>query len=412
MEDKAGVSNPYLCNKEKIYPSTIEYTRCRLNIIQDMTPGNGYTNREVPAEFNLIGLYARGTSQTVFRYKNIHLYAPSDPLNPDTDGDGMPDGWEAQYSLDPLDATDASLYNDGDGLTNLEEYNYGTDPTNPDTDGDGLNDGDEVSFSTDPNNPDTDSDGLLDGQEISMGKNPLKRDVHAFHLVVSFNWNVSDAYMTDFVQGMRLASNYLYDVTDGYMLFSTIEFYDNNQSWNTCNIKVYNSNVWPHVDVIGGIGNITDPSDDRYPIELPHHFDGSGFPWNYSWTNSNAYRTIIHEFGHYALYLYDEYLNSSGGQIPYNQRMHTVMAYQYTYSELSTPNNYSNPLPGTNTDTYHWAQYNQSCWETVFDFYRTLIEFDLDGDGITDTTFPLNYTVRSGPFDDVGQYMIVQVYNT
>nr|WP_269783408.1 thrombospondin type 3 repeat-containing protein [Marinibactrum halimedae] len=33
--------------------------------------------------------------------------------------------------------------NDGDGLTNTEEFLLGTDPTNPDTDGDGLFDGDD-----------------------------------------------------------------------------------------------------------------------------------------------------------------------------------------------------------------------------------------------------------------------------
>ena len=33
---------------------------------------------------------------------------------------------------------------DRDGLTNLQEYQLGTDPNNPDTDGDGLSDGNEV----------------------------------------------------------------------------------------------------------------------------------------------------------------------------------------------------------------------------------------------------------------------------
>ena len=33
---------------------------------------------------------------------------------------------------------------DGDGLSDSDELEHGTDPTNPDTDGDGLNDGDEI----------------------------------------------------------------------------------------------------------------------------------------------------------------------------------------------------------------------------------------------------------------------------
>jgi len=46
----------------------------------------------------------------------------------DDDGDGMPDSWELRNGLDPLSPADASLDNDGDGLTNLEEYLGGTNP--------------------------------------------------------------------------------------------------------------------------------------------------------------------------------------------------------------------------------------------------------------------------------------------
>jgi len=53
-----------------------------------------------------------------------------DPLDPDDDGDGMPDSWETANGLDPLDAADASLDQDGDRLTNHEEYEQGTDPRN------------------------------------------------------------------------------------------------------------------------------------------------------------------------------------------------------------------------------------------------------------------------------------------
>src|SRR5690606_26755506 len=56
--------------------------------------------------------------------------------------------------------------NDMDGLLRKDEERLGTDPLNPDTDGDGLNDGDEVNiYKTDPLNPDTDGDGLKDGAD-------------------------------------------------------------------------------------------------------------------------------------------------------------------------------------------------------------------------------------------------------
>ncbi|MGI9242647.1 MAG: type I secretion C-terminal target domain-containing protein, partial [Verrucomicrobiales bacterium] len=46
----------------------------------------------------------------------------------DADSDGMPDWWEDYYGLNRNSATDASGDLDGDGLTNLQEFQGGTDP--------------------------------------------------------------------------------------------------------------------------------------------------------------------------------------------------------------------------------------------------------------------------------------------
>jgi ELWxxDGT repeat protein len=67
----------------------------------------------------------------------------------DTDGDGMPDGYETANGLDPKDPDDAGNDPDNDGLTNLEEYNAGTDPQDPDTDADGIGD----AFDNTPDTP-------------------------------------------------------------------------------------------------------------------------------------------------------------------------------------------------------------------------------------------------------------------
>lgn len=72
-----------------------------------------------------------------------------DPLSIDTDGDGMPDGWEVRNGLNAL-LDDSSLDPDGDGLSNAEELIHQADPHNADTDGDGTEDGDEVEKGMDP----------------------------------------------------------------------------------------------------------------------------------------------------------------------------------------------------------------------------------------------------------------------
>jgi len=81
---------------------------------------------------------------------------PLNPLNPDSDGDGLPDGEEITLGTDPFCAD-----TDGDTLGDADEIAHSTDPTYPDSDRDGLTDAEDA----DPLNPDRDSDGLLDGEE-------------------------------------------------------------------------------------------------------------------------------------------------------------------------------------------------------------------------------------------------------
>lgn len=70
----------------------------------------------------------------------------------DLDNDLLPDEYEVRVGLDPTDPEDAALDPDLDGLINLDEYLYGTDPFEADTDGDGVVDGVEVMEHLDPLN--------------------------------------------------------------------------------------------------------------------------------------------------------------------------------------------------------------------------------------------------------------------
>ncbi len=67
----------------------------------------------------------------------------------DPDGDGMPTDWELRCKLDPT-KYDAQDDMDDDGLTNIQEFEHGTLPCQPDTDHGGERDGSEVNGGRNP----------------------------------------------------------------------------------------------------------------------------------------------------------------------------------------------------------------------------------------------------------------------
>ena len=95
-----------------------------------------------------------------------------DMYGADTDGDGVPDGWELYVGSNPNDGVDGSALSDADLLPLVEEY-AGTDSCNAYSNTPsiyanhpGNNSGwYNKFFPTDPNDPDTDGDGITDCKE-------------------------------------------------------------------------------------------------------------------------------------------------------------------------------------------------------------------------------------------------------
>ncbi|BBM04122.1 hypothetical protein GL2_41960 [Microbulbifer sp. GL-2] len=130
----------------------------------------------------------------------------------DSDSDGLPDWWEYGFGLDPKNVADAGSDLDGDGLSALLEYTFGTHADNPDTDNDGVNDGDELLiYGSNPFVADTDADGLSDAAEVELGTSLLAQD------------SDNDG-LTDFTEVKELGSNPLLEDTDSDGMGDMYEF--------------------------------------------------------------------------------------------------------------------------------------------------------------------------------------------
>ena len=117
----------------------------------------------------------------------------------DSDGDGLTNAEEIQLGTNPHNAQTLPGYGDlwlatnftemllngqlvdidtdGDGLTNAQEYQLGTDPTLADSDGDGMPDGWEIKWGLNPMDPadaamDADGDHVSNFRECQLGTSP------------------------------------------------------------------------------------------------------------------------------------------------------------------------------------------------------------------------------------------------
>ncbi len=158
--------------------------------------------------------------------------------NLDLDASGIPDWYEMKYALQPGSAALAAADPDADGLSNLQEFQHGTDPHKADTDGDGLSDSAEVSLATNPLSGDSDGDGLSDFAEVNAA--------------IPTNPNLADTDGDGVNDRLELARGFdpTYSPSNNPAFVSYAPFFRSSPSrweWNIENVQL----VWDH-----GAGNL------------------------------------------------------------------------------------------------------------------------------------------------------------
>ncbi len=140
----------------------------------------------------------------------------------------------------------------------------------------------------------------------------LQRDspLVLFNLVAVVEWDATTEYLNDVAVAFRYASDYLFDLTDGQMAIGQVTIVDNARErgnpasdsdawWKSADIRISPDNMI-HPKHIPASASAT-----RHGIDLGPFWSHTGVVGN--WSEPDGHRTLIHELGHHALGLYDEY---------------------------------------------------------------------------------------------------------
>ncbi|MBV9789944.1 MAG: hypothetical protein JOZ51_17280 [Chloroflexi bacterium] len=204
-------------------------------------------------------------------------------------------------------------------------------------------------------------------------------------------------YLNELVSGLNKASDYLALYTNSQMRLGTVTIYTGGANWSSANIRVLADSSYRPKAFVGGIVSApmtyasphTGLSQTFYPgaIHLGRLWDGTGARCG-GWSMSDGYRTIGHEWAHYALYLYDEYYRqhdlsptyctTSGRHLPGIPasdpdiyKTDSLMAYHYRAGQVW----HGGAHGGTCDNTPQMWVHGESDWDTVARFYPSVVPF-------------------------------------
>ena len=120
------------------------------------------------------------------------------------------------------------------------------------------------------------------------------------HHITAIEFDAS-VHFTNTENALPMAAAHLYDATDGQMIFEINEVFDNGVRWVGCDMQIHASN--------SGRANA-----HRAGMEGPsaQHINLNRANPALGWATTAGSQVIVHEWGHYGMGLYDEYLDRSG----------------------------------------------------------------------------------------------------
>ena len=153
-------------------------------------------------------------------------------------------------------------------------------------------------------------------QELVVSKaNPLV----LFNLDVSLEWDARNdgTFLDDLTEAIKRSSETFYHVSGGQMALGKVRIFQNKENWLNSDVVIYaNSSVRPRATMGGVVNTPTSDVISATKVITDAFWPGQirmGPAWdpygeNRAELTRDWQRALAHEFGHYLLYLPDNYL--------------------------------------------------------------------------------------------------------
>jgi len=190
-----------------------------------------------------------------------------------------------------------------------------------------------------------------------------------FDLVVSMQWSTFDddpvkryEVLRELERAFGIASDHLYDVSDGRMALGSVKIFDDGQFWQDADIHVFaNTSLIPNAEVSGT------RRLDAY-INIRRGWDRKQA--DIALDENDGYKMLVHELGHYLLGMRDSYEGTRTIMCT------TLMAWPYDGEEsrIFSMQGLAPWLPDTDeakrcAKTEQWVSFGVSDWETIIANY-------------------------------------------
>jgi hypothetical protein len=155
-----------------------------------------------------------------------------------------------------------------------------------------------------------------------------------FNLIIALEWVPSVEMIVALKTALMDASRLLFDVTDGYMAIGQVLIGD-MELMGCADIQIFASNrLFPRSSV-----NAMNDKTKYRPIRLGRGLWNKNERTSISWSTRSGFATIVHELGHHALGLKDQYLGftPNGLVVPQNSLVKDTIMASLESSELLAP---------------------------------------------------------------------------